>query len=392
MNAWSALAASAGPAYPSALAAMAQALLAGIALASAAAAGRRGAGVLAGIALLEGLRLLAAALGAPAWSHGAAAGLALVLCAVLAGRQGRPGVRLAAALAATYLAGMAALMPGGIAAAVAALADACRAALLLAAALRPGAPATRGHRPPDSGEQADDVDQLRERLEAHRQAVALLSHELRGPLATLAAAAQSLEFALAGSGEETDARLARMRRSVARVHELAEQFMQRERLAQRMLRPQHEVVDLAALARDIVDALQPDAAHPLQVTPTASAVGWCDPALCAEVLRNLVHNAIKYSPADQPVTIDAGSTPDGNVWVSVTDHGPGIAADDLEQVFQPSYRAAAHRETRGTGHGLYLAQRMCLRQGGSLAVDSAVGRGARFTMRMAAAGAQAANT
>ena len=241
--------------------------------------------------------------------------------------------------------------------------------------------------PPARPDPLDELDaaQLRDLLQAQRQAMALLAHELRGPLATLSAAAQSLEFALAGSGEDVDLRLARMRRSVARVDELAEQFMRREHLAARMLQPLREPVDLAQLARELVQAMQPDAAHRLVVAPQAQATGWCDRALCAEVLRNLIQNAIKYSPADQPVEIDAGSGPAGSVWISVADRGPGIGQAERERVFQPSYRGAAHRETRGTGQGLYLARQLCERQGGTLEVDGAPGQGARFTMRVAEA-------
>lgn len=236
-----------------------------------------------------------------------------------------------------------------------------------------------------------EAAQLRELLAAHRHAAALLAHELRGPLATLGAASQSLELALAGTGEEIDAPLARMRRAICRLDELAGKFVTHERLARRMIDPQHEAVDLASLAHEVVAAMQPDTAHVLHIVPGAPAHGWCDRALCAEVLRNLIHNAVKYSPADQPVTIAFGRAPDGAVWISVADQGPGIAAEDLARVFDADYRGTPHRETRGTGQGLYLSRQICLRQGGNLEVDSTPGRGARFIMRLAGA-PQPANT
>lgn len=380
MNPWERLAAAAGMADPAWLALTVPGLLAGVTLAAAMAA-RRQARTLAGLALVNAMGLLASTRGAPDGWMALAACATLALCALLA-RQGASRRRLAAALAAACLAGLAwmlppRLAPAGLAAVISALAQAACVILLAAHASRTGRRGAPGARHARGQAQApSEAAQLRELLAAHRHAAALLAHELRGPLATLGAASQSLELALAGTGEEIDARLACMRRAICRLDELAGKFVTHERLARRMIDPQQEAVDLASLAHEVVAAMQPDTAHVLHIVPGAPAHGWCDRALCAEVLRNLIHNAVKYSPADQPVTIAFGRAPDGAVWISVADQGPGIAAEDLARVFDADYRGTPHRETRGTGQGLYLSRQICLRQGGNLEVDSTPGRGA----------------
>jgi len=98
-------------------------------------------------------------------------------------------------------------------------------------------------------------------------------------------------------------------------------------------------------------------------------------ALLARALGNLVDNALKYSPAEQRVTLSLRCRPGQGCLVRVADAGPGIAPDDLAQVFQPFFRAASVRGVMGHGVGLPLAQRIATLHGGTLALRSEVGRG-----------------
>lgn len=240
-------------------------------------------------------------------------------------------------------------------------------------------------------------------LEAQRQVHALLSHELRTPAATISAAAQSLEIILAGSGQEVDSRLARIRRAVTRMIELMNQVLSPERLRDQALTPRPEPIELGELARDTVEGMRLDTAHPLVLNAEAAVPAWCDPLLTALVVRNLIHNAVKYSPADQPVHIDVGlsyGAHGATAWVAVTDHGPGIGDDESQRIFEEHYRRAAHRETPGSGLGLHLARQICQGQDGTLTVQTQLGQGARFVITLPTPGqaytdggnAQAANT
>ena len=161
--------------------------------------------------------------------------------------------------------------------------------------------------PAAAGHQAQDELRLAElagALDTQRQMNALLSHELRAPLATISAAAQSLDMILAGNGEAVDNRLARIHRSVTRMTELLEQLLTQDRREQ-ALTPRGEAIDLATMARDVVAAMRPDTAHALVLDADGALPAYCDRSLTSVVLRNLIHNAVKYRPPASP----SGSRP-----------------------------------------------------------------------------------
>ena len=182
--------------------------------------------------------------------------------------------------------------------------------------------------PAAAGHQAQDELRLAElagALDTQRQMNALLSHELRAPLATISAAAQSLDMILAGNGEAVDNRLARIHRSVTRMTELLEQLLTQDRREEQALTPRGEAIDLATMARDVVAAMRPDTAHALVLDADGALPAYCDRSLTSVVLRNLIHNAVKYSPASEPIRIEAGaSMKDGvrQAWIAVVDRGP----------------------------------------------------------------------
>ncbi|CAM3629706.1 HAMP domain-containing sensor histidine kinase [Bordetella flabilis] len=226
---------------------------------------------------------------------------------------------------------------------------------------------------------------LNEVMEQQRQMNALLAHEMRAPVATISAAVQSLEMVLEGSDEQVDSRLQRIGRAVARLTELMDQLLGQESIYDDAVAPQQASVDLSRLAADVVAAVQADIAHRLQLEAPAPAMAWCDGPLTGVVLRNLVHNAAKYSPADQPIVIQVGTLTargERSAWIAVQDRGPGIEKEDQDRIFDPHFRRAAHRETKGLGLGLYLVRKICERQGGTLTVESEPGQGARFTITL----------
>src|SRR5690606_1848610 len=100
----------------------------------------------------------------------------------------------------------------------------------------------------------------------------------------------------------------------------------------------------------------------------------------AQVLLNLLSNAAKYNRAGGSISV-AGESAGGRVLVHVSDTGPGIPADKLEQVFVPFERLGAEQsDVEGTGLGLALSRRLVDAMGGSLTVRSTVGEGSTFTV------------
>jgi two-component system sensor histidine kinase BaeS len=105
-----------------------------------------------------------------------------------------------------------------------------------------------------------------------------------------------------------------------------------------------------------------------------------DPDRMAQAVGNLLSNAVKYTPAGGTVSVAAGED-DGALWIRVADTGPGIAADELEMIFEPFYRSQRERRfPQGLGLGLTIARNMVQAHGGRLEVVSTPGQGSRFTI------------
>jgi signal transduction histidine kinase len=105
------------------------------------------------------------------------------------------------------------------------------------------------------------------------------------------------------------------------------------------------------------------------------------------VVANLVHNALKYSPAGGEVRVSASRAADGRAEVAVADEGVGIAAEDLDRLFTRFGRIVTPETAGipGTGLGLYLARDLARRHGGDVGVTSEPGRGSTFTLALPAA-------
>ena len=141
------------------------------------------------------------------------------------------------------------------------------------------------------------------------------------------------------------------------------------------------------LVRSCVDALRPRAeakgvALSVDVAETLPELD-LDPTRIAQVVGNLLDNAVTHTPEGGSVTVSAQAS-DHAVEVHVADTGPGIAPDDLQRVFDRFYRAdpSRSRSTGGTGLGLTIARRLVEAHGGSIEADSVVGQGSRFVIRL----------
>ena len=106
---------------------------------------------------------------------------------------------------------------------------------------------------------------------------------------------------------------------------------------------------------------------------------WHDTRWTAEALFNLLDNAVKYTPSGGSVRVSARNW-GSYLRVDVADSGPGIPESEQAAVFRRFYRGQATREAEGVGLGLYLARQIVMRQGGYIALDSAEGRGAVFSV------------
>jgi signal transduction histidine kinase len=102
-----------------------------------------------------------------------------------------------------------------------------------------------------------------------------------------------------------------------------------------------------------------------------------------QIFANLIDNAVKYSPAGEPVEVRVAQT-NGAVLVSVRDRGPGIKSQDQRLIFEKFGRVTGAGSKPGTGLGLYIARSIAEAHGGELQVSSAPGRGSTFTVKLPA--------
>jgi signal transduction histidine kinase len=142
-------------------------------------------------------------------------------------------------------------------------------------------------------------------------------------------------------------------------------------------------VDLGGLVRDSVatasigqDEVPLVAEIPGSVPPVRG-----DVERLRQVVGNLIDNAVKYSPAGEPVQVQVATTND-LVHISVHDRGPGIKADDQRLIFEKFGRVTGTASKPGTGLGLFIARSITEAHGGTLTVSSAPGRGATFTVAL----------
>jgi two-component system phosphate regulon sensor histidine kinase PhoR len=213
-----------------------------------------------------------------------------------------------------------------------------------------------------------DVTDLR-RLETVRQEfVANLSHELRTPIASLRLAAEGLAEDL-----PEEARMRFAERVLTEADHVAAVVTNLKLLAEiesgviaihRSRFPLRELVD------DVVDRLRLDG--PLERYLPPGLVVTADRDKLAQALANLLDNAVKFSPPDLPVEISA-EVPDGELLLSVRDHGPGISPEHWSRVFERFYKVdpARTREAQGSGLGLAITKHLALAMGGRVWTEAA---------------------
>ena len=230
-----------------------------------------------------------------------------------------------------------------------------------------------------------DISELRRLETVRREFVANVSHELRTPLTSIRAMVETLE---AGAIEDHDITIdfmARIVGEVDRLTALVEDLLDLARLEAGRTTLRYDVHDPAALVRNGVDRLRPqldraqlslefradDGMQPIRV----------DRARIEQVLINLVHNAIKFTPSGGQITVsvvqDASMTS-----VEVTDTGVGIAPTEQIRLFERFYKSDKARRSEGTGLGLAIAKHIVQAHGGTISVESTVGEGATFRITL----------
>ena len=233
-----------------------------------------------------------------------------------------------------------------------------------------------------------DVTEAR-RLEAvRRDFVANASHELKTPAATIQAAAETIRRAATDDPSVVPRFARQLEGEAIRLSRIVGDLLDLSRLESGS--ELEDVVALDAVLRDEGERFEEPAAEAgvhLTITANGPARVHGSARDLALLVRNLVDNAIRYTAAGGSVDV-ALAADDGEAVLTVSDTGVGIPTRDLPRVFERFYRVdrARSRETGGTGLGLSIVRHVVENHGGRVSVDSELGRGTRFEVRLPAAG------
>jgi two-component system sensor histidine kinase SenX3 len=232
---------------------------------------------------------------------------------------------------------------------------------------------------------ADDRTEITRTEEIRNDFVANVSHELKTPVGAISLLAEALESS--ADDEEAVRRFAtRMHKESARLAALVQDIIELSRLQGASVTQQGGPVDINAVIAEAVDRSQlPAESKNISIVVGGRTEGkvFGDQDLLVTALRNLIDNAIRYSPANTRVGIGVRSR-EGLVSISVTDQGDGLTPEDQERVFERFYRvdAARSRQTGGTGLGLSIVKHVASNHGGEVTLWSQPGQGSTFTLRL----------
>lgn len=231
-------------------------------------------------------------------------------------------------------------------------------------------------------ENAHLYQQAQRATQARDDVLALVSHDLRSPLGTVHMSASFLLELLEtpNSTPPFEAQLKTIIRSVMRADRLIGDLLDVSRIESGTLEVKHEPLDAGSLMTETIEENRPIA----QEKGVELKGEWLGPPVTiagdrdriSQLFSNLIGNAIKFTPEGGAVNVEAAAGP-AMVTFSVSDTGPGIAAEHLPHLFDRFWQA--NKATRsGAGLGLSIARGIAEAHGGFLSVESAAGAGARF--------------
>lgn len=232
---------------------------------------------------------------------------------------------------------------------------------------------------------AEDNTQAR-RLEAiRRDFVVNVSHELKTPVGALSLLAETVQDA-ADDPEAVRRFAGRMIGESQRLSALVHEILELSRLQVAGALKDIAVVDIDAVVHESVDRARTGAAAKSMAFTVGGEAGarvFGDATMLVQAVRNLLDNAVRYSPPGTTVGVGV-RTRDDLVEIAVVDQGVGISAEEQDRVFERFYRVdpARSRETGGTGLGLSIVKHVAADHGGDVQVWSQPGRGSTFTLRL----------
>jgi signal transduction histidine kinase len=211
--------------------------------------------------------------------------------------------------------------------------------------------------------------------------IAVLAHDIKGPLTSIVGFAELLEEGYLEGTQATDAAHT-IRMNAQRLATLANDVLELSRIEHGELEISDERVNVIELVEAAAEAHRVEREIVIS-SALQSAFVRGDEDRLRQVFDNLLLNAIKYSPQEQPIEVDIDA--DGeNFRFTIRDRGMGIPPEDIPRLFERFSRASNARRAKiaGTGIGLFIVKMIVERHGGSIAVESKLGEGSTFTLTL----------
>ena len=225
----------------------------------------------------------------------------------------------------------------------------------------------------DINKMAGDVESM---LDAKRSLLLGISHELRTPLSRM-----RLELEFLDDEEKADS----LKTEIIEMEKIVVSLLEAERLNSRHAQLSRTKVIIGELINELLDDFFSRDAERISVSlPAEPITAHVDEARITLRLKNLIANALRYSIREDGLVELTVSTNEGELVMTVTDHGPGLSQDQAEHIGEPFYRSdtSRTRESGGTGLGLYLATLVANAHGGSLELLDTDDHGASFEVRI----------
>lgn len=234
-----------------------------------------------------------------------------------------------------------------------------------------------------------DLTRVRQLETVRRDFISNISHELRTPLASLKALSETLRDAALEDPPAAKRFIDRMDIEVDALTQMVQELLELSRIESGQVPVRLTPVALGDVVIPAVERLRPQAARAglaltVEIDPQGPLV-LADPERIQQVVTNLVHNAIKFTPAGGSVRVYSAVGGD-EATVLVQDTGVGIPAEDLPRIFERFYKADRARTGGGTGLGLAIAKHIVCAHGGEIEAESVEGRGSTFRFTLPLAG------
>ena len=227
----------------------------------------------------------------------------------------------------------------------------------------------------------EDLTRVRRLETVRRDFISNLSHELRTPLASLKALTETLRDGALEDPKAAPRFLGRIETEVDALTQMATELLELSRIESGQVPLERKAMPAAALLFSAAERMRAQAERAglvLRIDPVQEMTEvLADAPRLEQVLVNLIHNAVKFSPPGGEVVLGA-QTDSEFVRFSVRDSGVGIPAEDLERIFERFYKADRARSGGGTGLGLSISRHLVEAHGGRIWAESTEGQGSTF--------------